>query len=93
MLSSPGITPATTSSTDRGAYVEGRIRTRKWQDKDGNDRYTTEIVANEMNMLGGRGAADRGAAPMQDRSRGRSEEPARAEPAGVAESFDDDIPF
>ena len=74
-------------------YVEGRIRTRKWQDKDGNDRYTTEIVANEMNMLGGRGAADRGAAPMQDRSRGRSEEPARAEPAGVAESFDDDIPF
>ena len=33
-------------------YVEGRIRTRKWQDKEGNDRYTTEIVANEMNMLG-----------------------------------------
>ncbi len=75
-------------------YVEGKIRTRKWQDKEGNDRYTTEIVANEMNMLGGRGAADRGSAPMQDRSRSRSEEPAaRAEPAGVAESFDDDIPF
>ena len=36
-------------------YVEGRIRTRKWQDKEGHDRYTTEIVANEMNMLGGRG--------------------------------------
>ena len=75
-------------------YVEGRIRTRKWQDKDGGDRYTTEIVANEMTMLGGRGAADRGAAPAQDRSRSRAEEPAaRAEPAGVAESFDDDIPF
>ena len=75
-------------------YVEGKIRTRKWQDKEGNDRYTTEIVANEMNMLGGRGSADRGSAPMQDRSRSRSEEPAaRAEPAGVAESFDDDIPF
>jgi single-strand DNA-binding protein len=75
-------------------YVEGKIRTRKWQDKEGNDRYTTEIVANEMNMLGGRGAADRGAAPAPDRSRSRSEEAAaRAEPAGVAESFDDDIPF
>ena len=36
-------------------YVEGRIQTRKWQDKDGNDRYTTEIVANEMQMLGSRG--------------------------------------
>ncbi|MCZ6664503.1 MAG: single-stranded DNA-binding protein, partial [Gammaproteobacteria bacterium] len=35
-------------------YVEGRIQTRKWQDRDGNDRYTTEIVANEMQMLGGR---------------------------------------
>ena len=36
-------------------YIEGRLRTRKWQDKQGNDRYTTEIVANEMQMLGGRG--------------------------------------
>ena len=75
-------------------YVEGRIRTRKWQDKEGNDRYTTEIVANEMSMLGGRGGGDRSAAPPQERSRDRGEEPvARAEPAGVAESFDDDIPF
>jgi single-strand DNA-binding protein len=73
-------------------YIEGRIRTRKWQDKEGNDRYTTESLANEMNMLGGRGAGDRGSAP--DRSRDRSEGTAtRAEPAGVAESFDDDIPI
>ncbi len=36
-------------------YIEGRLRTRKWQDKQGNDRYTTEIVAQEMQMLGGRG--------------------------------------
>jgi single-strand DNA-binding protein len=36
-------------------YIEGRLRTRKWQDKEGKDRYTTEIVANEMQMLGGRG--------------------------------------
>jgi single-strand DNA-binding protein len=63
-------------------YVEGRIRTRKWQDKEGHDRYTTEIVANEMNMLGGRGrrvaAASAARAPLRDRSRERSEEPAAA---------------
>ncbi|MGH6885677.1 MAG: single-stranded DNA-binding protein [Geminicoccales bacterium] len=74
-------------------YVEGRIRTRKWQDKEGNDRYSTEIIAHEMNMLGGRGSADRGMPAAPDRSRDRSEESARAEPAGVSESFDDDIPF
>ena len=75
-------------------YVEGRMRTRKWQDKEGQDRYTTEIVANEMQMLGGRGGGDRGAGAAPERARERNEEPvARAEPAGVAESFDDDIPF
>ncbi len=75
-------------------YVEGRIRTRKWQDKEGNDRYTTEIVVNEMQMLGGRGGGDRGSAPAPDRARDRSEAPAaRPEPAGVAEAFDDDTPF
>jgi single-strand DNA-binding protein len=42
-------------------YIEGRLRTRKWQDKQGNDRYTTEIVANEMQMLGGRGGRERAA--------------------------------
>ncbi len=73
-------------------YVEGRIRTRKWQDKEGQDRYTTEIIANEMQMLGGRGQA--GGAPAPERAPRRSEEPAaRGEAAGVAESFDDDIPF
>jgi single-strand DNA-binding protein len=75
-------------------YIEGKIRTRKWQDKEGNDRYTTEIIANEMSMLGGRGGGDRSMGSAPDRSRERHEEPAaRAEPAGVAESFDDDIPF
>ncbi|MGH7003712.1 MAG: single-stranded DNA-binding protein [Alphaproteobacteria bacterium] len=73
-------------------YVEGRIRTRKWQDKDGNDRYSTEIIAHEMNMLGGRGGADRSAPQERTRDRG-DEQVSRAEPAGVAESFDDDIPF
>ena len=38
-------------------YIEGRLRTRKWQDKQGNDRYSTEIIADEMQMLGGRGGA------------------------------------
>jgi single-strand DNA-binding protein len=41
-------------------YIEGRLRTRKWQDKSGNDRYSTEIVANEMQMLGGRGGGGMG---------------------------------
>ena len=77
-------------------YIEGRLRTRKWQDKEGRDRYTTEIVANEMQMLGGRGGAG-GAA-----GGGGSSEPApRAERAEAAaggvgasrDEFDDDIPF
>jgi single-strand DNA-binding protein len=76
-------------------YVEGRIRTRKWQDKEGQDRYTTEIVANEMQMLGGRGqsGAGAGAGATQDRAPQRQPEKAQSEAAGVAESFDDDIPF
>ena len=68
-------------------YIEGTLRTRKWQDKDGNDRYTTEIRANEMQMLGGRSGAG---APAMDR--GSRDEPAPAR-AGVADDFDDDIPF
>jgi len=78
-------------SKGRQVYVEGRIRTNKWQDRDGNDRYTTEIVANEMQMLGGRADAAAGA-------------PARAAPAAAPAAaaagstsdsgdFDDDIPF
>ena len=43
------------SEKGRSVYIEGRIQTRKWQGQDGQDRYTTEIVANEMKMLGGRG--------------------------------------
>ncbi len=69
-------------------YVEGRLRTRKWQDGDGHDRYSTEIVVNEMQMLGGRSGAsqagpDRPAPPAESR-----------EPASRADTpFDDDIPF
>ncbi|MGQ0383146.1 MAG: single-stranded DNA-binding protein [Gammaproteobacteria bacterium] len=76
-------------------YVEGRIRTRKWQDKEGQDRYTTEIVCNEMQMLGGRGGGGQAASPAPvDRVADRgAEKTGRGETAGVAESFDDDIPF
>jgi single-strand DNA-binding protein len=81
-------------------YVEGSIRTRKWQGQDGQDRYTTEIVADEMQMLGGRssgGSADFDAPPaQQSRPQGGSRAPASApqpsEPNPVAD-FDDDIPF
>ena len=77
-------------------YVEGRLRTRKWQDKEGRDRYTTEIIANEMQMLGGRGG---GGAGTESRSEPRGEPRAaaaeRPAPAssGGGSDFDDDIPF
>ena len=70
-------------------YVEGKITTRKWQDKDGTDRYTTEITGNEMKMLGGgRQDGDSGERTQQRR------EPERKEPAKKSDPFDDeDIPF
>ena len=82
-------------------YVEGRLRTRKWQDKSGNDRYTTEIVANEMQMLGGRAGQSSGAsqaAPGATRAAASPahEELADASAAGGAkhdDALDDDIPF
>ena len=79
-------------------YIEGSIRTRKWQGQDGQDRYTTEIVADEMQMLGGRssgGSADFDAPPaQQSKPQGGSRAPApqSSEPNPVAD-FDDDIPF
>jgi single-strand DNA-binding protein len=75
-------------------YIEGSLRTRKWQDKQGQERYTTEIVGNEMLMLGGR-SSGAGAAAPEARDRPEMAEPAgRAEPAARGGSdFDDDIPF
>ena len=79
-------------------YIEGRLRTRKWQDKSGADRYTTEIVANDMQMIGGRGGAS-GGGGGEPRERSAQAEPAAAGAgAGAgsgagAEDFDDDIPF
>ena len=48
-------------------YIEGRLSTRKWQDKEGNDRYTTEIIADQMQMLGSRGGGGPGDAPPMRR--------------------------
>ncbi len=82
-------------------YIEGSLRTRKWQDKQGNERYSTEIVGNEMQMLGGRGGAGAGA-PGGGASGGAPREPMPdyAGPGsggggggGEREDFDDDIPF
>lgn len=61
-------------------YIEGSIRTRKWQDKNGEDRYSTEIIGNEMQMLDSRGESR----PKEDR---------QPEPAPERNEFDDDIPF
>ena len=70
-------------------YIEGKLQTRKWQDNSGNDRYTTEIVANEMQMLGSRGGG--GSAGFSGDSAPAQSAPAPAPaPAG---DFDDDIPF
>jgi len=85
-------------------YVEGRLQTRKWQDKDGQDKYTTEIVANVMQMLGSRqgmGGGDRDAGGGAGGERpqgggGGSAKPAASKPAGKGGKFDDfedDIPF
>ena len=81
-------------------YVEGRIQTRKWQGQDGADRYTTEIVGNEMQMLGGRassaGGYQSGGASSGSGGSPRQSEPAppaRAGPGSAMEDFDDDIPF
>lgn len=73
-------------------YVEGSLRTRKWQDKNGQDRYTTEIVGNEMQMLDSRGSNqgfDNPAPSQQSSSTPSNNTPA---PAGM-DDFDDDIPF
>lgn len=67
-------------------YIEGKIQTRKWQDKDGNDRWTTEIVANQMTMLGKKGG---GQAPAGD---GGQEPPASQQPGGDGD-MGDNIPF
>ena len=86
-------------------YIEGRLQTRKWQGQDGQDRYTTEIVANEMQMLGGRGDGGGGSRAPRDDNADRGDrgdrgertaparEPAKSASTPPADDFDDDIPF
>jgi single-strand DNA-binding protein len=86
-------------------YVEGRLQTRKWQDKEGVDKYTTEVVADRMQMLGSRQGMGGGAGAGPERSGGEEREGsgggggarAAAKPAAKAggkfDDFEDDIPF
>jgi len=79
-------------------YVQGRLQTRKWQDKDGQDRYTTEIIADEMHMLGSRSAGhgdfhEEQSSPTNKQinpSGNTAHFPKETNPYGV---FDDEIPF
>lgn len=78
----------------RQVYIEGSIRTRKWQDQSGQDRYTTEVVANEMQMLGGRDGDSGGSPPAESGFRD-SPQKSREKATSVADDgfVDDDIPF
>jgi single-strand DNA-binding protein len=84
-------------------YIEGSLRTRKWQDKEGKDRYTTEIIAREMQMLGGRGGAGEGGGrPERSKSSAGDDHGGGGSSGGMSGGnapppsggeFDDDIPF
>lgn len=81
-------------------YIDGRLQTRKWQDKDGQDRYTTEIVANELQMLDRSGSTPMAGGPTEPRGSydRASSRPAQdmghdAAPSFGGDDFDDDIPF
>ncbi|MBL8523769.1 MAG: single-stranded DNA-binding protein [Betaproteobacteria bacterium] len=84
-------------------YVEGKLRTRKWQDKDGSDKYTTEVIADAMQMLGSRqgmGGGDGGSDYGRSSGGGTPSQGASSKPAGAAkggaakfDDMDDDIPF
>ena len=74
---------------DKGSsvYVEGKIQTRKWQDKDGNDRYTTEVLGNQLTMLGSRSSSD-----SSNQTDNSNSTPFPDDDSGEGLS-DDDIPF
>ncbi|MBS0578358.1 MAG: single-stranded DNA-binding protein [Proteobacteria bacterium] len=78
-------------------YIEGSLRTRKWTDKQGQERYSTEIIGNELQMLGGRGGSGGGGAGMGAAAAGGGAAPSYAEESSGgssrSEDFDDDIPF
>ncbi|MBM3374662.1 MAG: single-stranded DNA-binding protein [Betaproteobacteria bacterium] len=84
----------------RPVYVEGRLRTRKWQDQSGQERYTTEIVADQMQLLGGREGSAAGGPPEEAAGGSAASAPPAAgsaarspAKAGGFDDLDDDIPF
>lgn len=87
----------------RPVYVEGRLKTRKWTDKDGAEKYTTEVIAEEMQLLGGRDGAQGGgddeghSRPRESASSrpaaSRAPAPTAGKPVGNFDDMDDDIPF
>jgi single-strand DNA-binding protein len=89
-------------SKGRQVYVEGRLRTRQWDDKDGNKRYTTEIVAQTVQFLGGRGGESGRERPAGERTERAPRREAAANASEPPEDFgsgapggmsDDEIPF
>ena len=74
-------------------YLEGKLKTRKWQDKDGADRYTTEINADELKMLGGKGDGQQSEPQRQQQAPQRPQAPQKPASGGGFNEFDDDIPF
>ena len=76
-------------------YIEGRIRTRKWQDKEGQERYSTEIVADRMQLLGGRGAGGESMArePAAATASAGAPKSSPRKGGGAFDEMDDDIPF
>jgi single-strand DNA-binding protein len=74
-------------------YVEGRLRTRKWTDKDGVEKYTTEIVADSMQMLGKRDAGGSDHEAPRERASSQPQTPRAKQPAANIADMDEDVPF
>ena len=74
-------------------YVEGKLQTRKWKDKDGNDKYTTEVRGDRVVLLSGGGGGNRGGGGGAGAEHTVDRAEAHAEPASSVELTDDDIPF
>jgi len=77
----------------RQVYIEGSLQTRQWQDKEGNTRYSTEVKASDMVMLGGRGAGDIQSGDSASAGGGGGGEPEYAPVGGDTPPADDDLPF
>lgn len=75
-------------------YIEGRLQTRKWQDKEGNERQTTEVVADRMQMLGGKGSNDDSTKSSSPQPSQSAQKPDEHKPEGSGfDDFEDDVPF